>query len=220
MNAFLFFTSFFSLLIGNSINGFEGLVVYEYTVGPGHDSLSSVNFFKETGAKTNFYIGNGNTLNEYVKDSISSGWGPLYLNEENKVYWIIPGNDNIPYYDCNAQEKKKEVECILLDSTSCVLGFKCEIMRYRDLSLDSGRVTKFYYFNDSILPKLQFKPYSDMGEYERIMKSYPLKVVTITPGYSTTTMTAIEIKPMDTDSIFDKYRSLINSNKYELLNIK
>lgn len=215
MNPSTLITAILSLFFSADEKGFEGLVIYNYCVGSGKDSLKSVTFFEEIGPKTFFYVGNGNTFKMHGRDA-TNGWGPLYLQQENRIYWIAPGNDFIPYYE--GLYKSHKEQCILLDSTSYVLGYKCNIIRYRDLTEDSVK-TKFYYFNDSILPKSQLNSNPEMSMLDKLMNSYPLKIVTVTPGYSTITTTAIEIKRMDTDSIFNKYRSLISSNEYELLNL-
>lgn len=203
---------FLFLLLVSSCTGvkyFEGRIVYEKSIGPGRDSsmYAALNF---PGSKTVTYVGNGNKLelhqiNELVMYSV------LFLAEQNKTYIIWPNSDTITYYDNSIPENGIVEEFILTDSSAKILEYNCSIYKFQDKPHYNSRLT-LYYVNEvcdleSSLTKNSKTDYINLVNSK--LNAYPLKIVYIQPGSSTLINTATEIKIMDTDSIFERYRRII-----------
>ncbi|HET6992490.1 MAG TPA: hypothetical protein VFJ43_14245 [Bacteroidia bacterium] len=211
MKNVLFLLPFYFFLPEDGKKDFEGMIVYHEIIGSGPDSAACAKYRKEWGsAATTLYVGNGNSLMTYG-DGIRSYLSILTLEEEKRKYFISPENDDIPYFDLDSIEKENPEECVLLDSTADVLGYKCNIVRYRDLSEDSGRKVFLFYLND--VTKFT-RWFANGNMYDSLVKSYPLKTVVIDPGKATVTTVAVEIRQINTDSIFNVNKHFISDTTF------
>ncbi|HET6993116.1 MAG TPA: hypothetical protein VFJ43_17410, partial [Bacteroidia bacterium] len=188
----------------------------ENSVGAGRDSAmfaATMNF--PDNKKVFTYVGNGNKV-EVHSDGKFIFRSILFLADENKTYIIWPSFDTITYYDDGIPEKGKTVEFKQLDSTENILGYKCNIFKSSEKQENYYWTNiKYYYVNNACAldPSLTENAKNDYANLtDSTLKAYPLKIVSTNPGDPIITTIAIKIKPMNTDTIFERYRMMIKNH--------